>query len=165
MPAMTMVPMATTVAGDEPESAANIMQAKTPAIANPPGKCPTQATENRMIRRATPPVVMKLEARMKKGMARSVKWPSKAENSVCATEANELSENQSKNRTDDNPSDTAIGTPISRKPITMEKRRTTSITGSLPVVPLFRQARPRPRGSQPTGRDHRSRCGRRPEGI
>ncbi len=38
MPAMTMVPMATTVAGEEPESAANSMQAKTDAIARPPLK-------------------------------------------------------------------------------------------------------------------------------
>ena len=72
MPAITMDPMATTVAGDEPESAANSMQAKTPAIASPPGKWPTQAMAKRMIRRATPPVDMKDEARMKKGMARSV---------------------------------------------------------------------------------------------
>ena len=67
-----MEPMATTVAGEEPESAANIMQASTPAIASPPCKCPTQAMAKRMIRFATPPVDMKVEARMKKGIARSV---------------------------------------------------------------------------------------------
>ena len=70
--AITMVPMATTVAGDEPDSAAKIIQAKTPEIANPPRKCPTQAIEKRMIRFATPPVDMKLEARMKNGIASSV---------------------------------------------------------------------------------------------
>ena len=43
MPTMTMLPMATTVAGEEPESAAKSMQAKTPAIAKPPGKWPTQS--------------------------------------------------------------------------------------------------------------------------
>ena len=64
--------MATTVAGDEPDSAAKSMQAKTPEIARPPRIWPTQAMENRMIRRATPPVDMKLEARMKNGIARSV---------------------------------------------------------------------------------------------
>ena len=69
---MTIEPIATTVAGLEPESAANIMQAKTPAIARPPLKCPTTAIEKRMIRRATPPVDMKLEARMKNGMASNV---------------------------------------------------------------------------------------------
>ncbi len=127
MPAITMEPMATTVAGDEPERAANSMQAKTPAMANPPGKCPTQAIENRMIRRATPPVVMKDEARMKKGMARSVKWPSKASKSVCAMEASEVSENHKRNSMDDRPSETAIGTPINRNEITIEKRRATSM--------------------------------------
>jgi hypothetical protein len=72
MPAMTIVPMATTVAGDEPESAANSMQAKTPAIASPPGRWPTTAMAKRIIRRATPPVDMKLEARMKNGIASRV---------------------------------------------------------------------------------------------
>ena len=72
MPAMTMVPMATTVAGEEPDSAAKSMQAKTPAIARPPWKWPTQAMAKRMMRRATPPVDMKAEARMKKGMASRV---------------------------------------------------------------------------------------------
>ena len=72
MPAMTIEPMATTVAGDEPESAAKSMQAKTPAIARPPWKWPTSAIEKRMIRFATPPVDMKLDARMKNGIASSV---------------------------------------------------------------------------------------------
>ena len=64
--------MATTVAGLDPDSAANIMQAKTPAIARPPGKCPTMAMEKRMIRWATPPVDMKIEARIKNGIASNV---------------------------------------------------------------------------------------------
>ena len=64
--------MATTVAGDEPESAAKIMQAKTPAMARPPRRWPTQAMENRMIRLATPPVDMNDEASMKNGTASKV---------------------------------------------------------------------------------------------
>ena len=72
MPAITMEPMATTVAGEEPESAAKSIQANTPAIARPPGRWPTMAMEKRMIRCATPPVDMKDEARIKKGIARSV---------------------------------------------------------------------------------------------
>ena len=64
--------MATTVAGEEPDSAAKIIQAKTPAIARPPRTWPTQAIEKRTIRFATPPVDMKEDARMKKGMASSV---------------------------------------------------------------------------------------------
>ena len=72
IPAITMEPMAITVAGDEPERAANIMQAKTDAIASPPLIWPTSAMAKRMMRRATPPVDMKVEARMKNGMASSV---------------------------------------------------------------------------------------------
>jgi hypothetical protein len=124
--------MATTVAGDDPERAAKIIQAITLAIASPPRKCPTIAMENLMIRFATPPVDINDEARMKNGMANSVEWPSKASNSVCATDAMELSENQSRNRIEDRPSDTAIGTPISISPMTMTKRSMISI-----LVPLF----------------------------
>ena len=72
MPAITIDPTATTVAGDDPERAANSMQAKTPAMASPPGRWPTQAMAKRMIRCATPPVDMKAAARMKKGMASRV---------------------------------------------------------------------------------------------
>src|SRR6056297_3808487 len=104
---MTIEPMATTVAGDEPESAAKSMQAHTPAIASPPCRCPTQAIEKRMIRCATPPVVMNDEARMKNGIASRVKCPSKASNRVCAMEASEDSENHSRNSVEDNPSATA----------------------------------------------------------
>jgi len=72
MPAITMVPIATTVAGDDPDNAAKSIQANTPAIASPPWKWPTQAIAKRMMRFATPPVDMKVEARMKNGIARSV---------------------------------------------------------------------------------------------
>ena len=67
-----MEPIATTVAGDEPDRAANIIQANTPAMAKPPWKWPTQAMEKRMIRWATPPVDIKLEAKIKKGIASKV---------------------------------------------------------------------------------------------
>ena len=70
--AITMDPMATTVAGDEPDKAANIIHASTPAIAKPPWKWPTQAIENRMIRLATPPVDMNVDAKTKNGIASSV---------------------------------------------------------------------------------------------
>ena len=72
IPAITIEPMATTVAGDDPERAANIMQANTPAIAKPPEKCPTIAIEKRMILLATPPVDIKVEARIKNGIASNV---------------------------------------------------------------------------------------------
>ena len=69
---MTMEPMATTVAGDDPERAANIIQANTPAMAKPPEKWPTIAIEKRIILLATPPVDIKVEARMKNGIASNV---------------------------------------------------------------------------------------------
>ncbi len=72
MPAMTIEPTATTVAGDEPETAANSMQASTEAIARPPCRWPMQALAKRIIRLATPPVVMKVPPRMKNGIASSV---------------------------------------------------------------------------------------------
>ncbi len=72
MPAMTIEPTATTVAGDEPETAANSMQASTEAIARPPRRWPMQALAKRIIRLATPPVVMNVPPRMKNGIASSV---------------------------------------------------------------------------------------------
>ena len=72
IPAITIVPIATTVAGDDPDKAANSMQAKTPAIASPPGKCPTTAIEKRIILLATPTVDMNDDARIKNGIANSV---------------------------------------------------------------------------------------------
>jgi len=67
-----MLPIATTVAGDEPESAANIIQANTDAIARPPRNEPTTAMAKRIIRFATPPVDINTEARIKNGIASKV---------------------------------------------------------------------------------------------
>ncbi len=72
MPAMTIEPIAATVAGDEPETAAKIMQARTEAIARPPRIQPTQSMAKLMIRLATPPVERNADERIKKGMARRV---------------------------------------------------------------------------------------------
>src|SRR5689334_8573142 len=58
-------PIATTVAGDEPDTAANSAQAITPASASPPCQWPTIDEAKAIIRRATPPWVRKLPARMK----------------------------------------------------------------------------------------------------
>ena len=59
-PALTMAgrrmePIATTVAGLEPDTAANSAHASTPAKPSPPCKCPTMLVANRIMRRATPP--------------------------------------------------------------------------------------------------------------
>src|SRR5512145_1485503 len=66
-PALTIAgsriePMATTVAGDEPDTAANSAQATTPARPRPPYQWPTMAVAKLIMRRATPPCVRKLPA-------------------------------------------------------------------------------------------------------
>ena len=72
MPAMTMEPMAATVAGEDPDTAAKSMQARTEAMASPPRTCPTQSMAKRMSLLATPPVDKNDDDRMKKGMANNV---------------------------------------------------------------------------------------------
>jgi hypothetical protein len=62
-------PIATTVAGLEPDTAANSAQASTPARPRPPYQWPTIEVAKLIIRRATPPWVRKLPARMKNGIA------------------------------------------------------------------------------------------------
>ena len=69
---MTMVPMAATVAGDDPDTAANSMHAITDAIAIPPRIWPTASMANVIRRRATPPVERNADDRMKNGIASSV---------------------------------------------------------------------------------------------
>ena len=64
-----MEPIATTVAGEEPEMAANSAQATTAARPNPPYQWPTIELAKAIIRRATPPWVRKLPARIKNGIA------------------------------------------------------------------------------------------------
>ena len=59
-PALTMAgsriePIATTVAGEEPEIAANRAQASTPDRPRPPYQWPTIDDANRIMRFATPP--------------------------------------------------------------------------------------------------------------
>jgi len=62
-------PMPTTVATEEPEIAANKAQATTPASPRPPYQCPIIEVAKSIMRRATPPAVRKLPARMKNGIA------------------------------------------------------------------------------------------------
>ena len=77
-------PIATTVATLEPEIAANIAQAATPASPSPPGKWPTSEVVKAIMRRATPPRVRKVPARMKNGIAMIPKL-SRPENSFRPT--------------------------------------------------------------------------------
>ena len=71
MPTIITLPTATTVAGADPETAAKNALASNAAMASPPRKCPTSALANATMRRATPPVVMNVPARMKNGTANS----------------------------------------------------------------------------------------------
>src|SRR5258708_2033066 len=61
-------PIAITVAGDDPDTAANSAHAITPASPRPPYQCPTIEVAKLIMRRATPPWVRKFPARMKNGM-------------------------------------------------------------------------------------------------
>ncbi len=79
-----IAPIATTVAGDDPEIAANSAQAITPARPRPPYQCPIIEVANAIMRRATPPWVRKLPARMKNGIAMISKF-SMPVNSFSAT--------------------------------------------------------------------------------
>ena len=72
MPAITIEPTATTVAGLDPDTAANSVQASTLAIASPPRMWPTAAMANTTMRLATPPVLISAPARMKNGIDISV---------------------------------------------------------------------------------------------
>ena len=62
-------PIAITVAGDDPDTAANSAHAITPASPRPPYQWPTIEVAKLIMRRATPPWVRKLPARMKNGIA------------------------------------------------------------------------------------------------
>src|SRR5699024_3314399 len=62
-------PTATTVAGDDPETAAKNMQASTVVIAIPPRRWPTMAAPKSVRRREIPPRDMMFAARMKNGIA------------------------------------------------------------------------------------------------
>ena len=83
---MRTEPIATTVAGEEPDTAANSAQATTPARPRPPYQCPTMVVAKWIIRRATPPCVRKVPARIKNGIAMISKLSSPV-NSLSATDS------------------------------------------------------------------------------
>ena len=68
-----MLPIAMTVAGLEPETAANRAHEATPEMANPPLICPRKEVQRRINQLATPPTEKMLLARMKNGTAISGK--------------------------------------------------------------------------------------------
>jgi hypothetical protein len=62
-------PMAATVAGAEPEMAPKNAQARKETTARPPGSQPTRERARLTSRLETPPVSIRLPARIKKGTA------------------------------------------------------------------------------------------------
>ncbi len=107
-------PMATTVAGDEPDTAANSAQARTPASAKPPYQCPTMAVAKLIMRRATPPCVRKPPARMKNGIAMISKL-SRPVNSLSATDSVRTSVSVNMKVSTVRPSEIDTGMPVSIK--------------------------------------------------
>ena len=65
--------MAATVAGPEPEMAANSMQVSTATMARPPVKPPSRELQKLIRRREMPPPSIRLPATMNRGMASSGK--------------------------------------------------------------------------------------------
>ena len=107
--------MATTVAGELPETAAKMMQANIALIGKPPGKCPTIDFAKSMIRLAEPPLLSKFPAKINIGIAISENLliPSKI---ICGIIAIVSPSKSVKNiivKTVLAPSETATGTPIS----------------------------------------------------
>ena len=135
--------MATTVAGEEPEMAANSAQARTAARPRPPYQWPTIEVAKAIILRATPPWVRKLPARMKNGIAMISKL-SMPVKSLSATASIGTLVITNRKESTVRPSAIEIGMPVSISAISSPKMRTLFI-GRL---------RPRPRRHLRHGPDH-----------
>ena len=120
MAGIMMVPTATTVATDEPEIAANIAHASTAARPRPPYRWPTIVEAKWIIRLAAPPLVRKLPARMKNGIAMIGKLLSPS-NSFNPTLAIGTSLRKKKKLMTVRPSAIEIGMPVSISTTSSEK--------------------------------------------
>ncbi len=76
MAGSSRLPMATTSATPEPDKAPNIRQASTATTARPPLMSPTMAAHRRTMRWVRPAPFISWAARMKSGIASSVKLSS-----------------------------------------------------------------------------------------
>ena len=109
-------PIATTVAGLEPEMVAKNAQARIAAIASPPRIQPTSASAKRMMRAAMPPSVSRVPDRTKNGTAMIAKLSSPV-NRRCETMSTVSSakeENSTRNVSTVIPSAIEIGVPVNR---------------------------------------------------
>ena len=113
-------PMATTVAGEDPDTAENSAAAMVAAMPNPPAQWPIIVRANSIMRRATPPWVRKLPARMKNGIAMISNF-SMPVKSFSATDS--IGTVVMKNRNDSTvrPSEIEIGMPVSISRISSPK--------------------------------------------
>src|ERR1700726_1795445 len=105
-------PIATTVATLDPEIAANIAQAATPARPSPPGRWPTIEVVNAIMPRAPPQRVRKVPARMKNGIAMIPKL-SRPENNFSPTLSIGTSVIVNRKVRTVRPSEIEIGIPVS----------------------------------------------------
>ena len=128
-------PIATTVATLEPEIAANIAQAATPARPSPPGRWPTSEVVKAIMRRATPPRVRKVPARMKNGIAMMPKL-SRPENNFRPTLSIGTSVIVNRKVSTVRPSEIEIGMPVSISANSSPKIRAALIT-LLPARPAL----------------------------
>ena len=113
-------PIATTVAGEDPDTAENSAAAIVAAMPRPPAQWPIIVLANSIIRRATPPWVRKLPARMKNGIAMISNF-SMPVKSLSATDS--IGTVVMKNRNDSTvrPSEIEIGMPVSISTISRPK--------------------------------------------
>ena len=105
-------PMATTVAGEDPDTAENSAAAIVAAMPNPPAQWPIIVRANSIMRRATPPWVRKLPARMKNGIAMISNF-SMPVNSFSATDSIGTEVMKNRNVSTVRPSAIEIGMPVS----------------------------------------------------
>ena len=138
-------PIATTVAGLEPDTAANSAQASTPARPRPPYQWPTMLVAKLIIRFATPPWVRKLPARMKNGIAMISNF-SMPVNSLSATDSSGTWVIVNRKVSTVRPSEIEIGMPVSMRMASRPKITRAFMTG-LPCRHWY--------GARPDGaRDH-----------
>ena len=127
MAGIMIEPIATTVATLDPEMAANMAQAATPARPSPPGRCPTTEVVNAIMRLATPPRVRNVPARMKNGIAMMPKLSS-PENSFRPTLSIGTSVIVNRKVSTVRPSEIEIGMPVSIRANSSPKIRAALIT-------------------------------------
>src|SRR4029450_8100262 len=132
-----MEPLATTVAGEEPEMAANRAQATTAASPRPPYQCPTIELAKAIMRRATPPWVRKLPARINNAIAMISKLSMPVKSlSATASIGTEVITNRKLSTV--RPSAIEIGIPVSIIAISRPKMRALFIGPDPLLLPGFR---------------------------